>query len=179
MHALLVIDVQQALITGAYREAQTLDAICQSIDVMRSNQQPIVFIQHCHQNYQPMFKGEPGWQLHDRLVATEKDIFINKQASDAFYQTDLMAMLEAADVTHVVVCGLQSEFCVDATCRSALSHGFDVTLVSDGHTTGDSALKAADIIKHHNFTLQNLAHPDHKIELCESTSLHIRLNSLE
>ena len=69
------------------------------------------------------------------------------------------------------VTGLQTEFCVDASCRSALNHGYDVTLISDAHTTGDAVLKASDTIAHHNYTLQNLAHPYRSITLRASTDI--------
>lgn len=56
-----------------------------------------------------------------------------------------------------VICGLQSEFCVDTTTRRALALGYPVTLVSDGHSTMDNGvLSAAQISAHHNETLVNI-----------------------
>jgi len=56
-----------------------------------------------------------------------------------------------------VICGLQSEFCVDSTTRRALALGYPVTLVSDGHSTLDNGvLTAAQISAHHNQTLATL-----------------------
>jgi len=47
-----------------------------------------------------------------------------------------------------------TEYCVDTTCRRAISLGYDVTLVSDAHTTVDNKLlTAAQIIAHHNALL--------------------------
>jgi len=52
------------------------------------------------------------------------------------------------------VCGSRSDFCVDTTCRSAISHGFDVTLVSDTHSTSNRKVLPAElIVAHHNATL--------------------------
>jgi nicotinamidase-related amidase len=89
----------------------------------------------------------------------ESDLVLQKEACDAFYETELEARLRSFGVTEVVVTGLQTELCVDTTCRSALSRGFDLLLVEDGHSTGDSHLPAADIVDHHNKTLANLVHP--------------------
>ena len=58
---------------------------------------------------------------------------------------------------------MQTELCVDTTCRRAISLGFDVTLVSDGHTTIDGDLPAESIIGHHNAVLPRLAHPSHRV----------------
>ena len=66
-------------------------------------------------------------------------------------------------ITHLVVTGMQTEFCVDTTCRRAISLGLDVTLVSDAHTTVDAAFPAELIIRYHNAVLPRLAHPSHHV----------------
>ena len=69
----------------------------------------------------------------------------------------------ASGSAHLVVTGMQTEFCVDTTCRRAISLGLNVTLVSDAHTTIDAAFPAEQIIRHHNTVLPRLAHPSHHI----------------
>ena len=169
--AALIIDVQAGLVPGAYREADVLDAINRTIDHVRASGGVIVFIQHCHATFDPLMKGNPGWALHESLQPQPGDLFVEKEASDAFYATTLDAQLQGAGVTELFVTGLQTEYCVDATCRAALSHGYAVTLVSDAHTTGDSHLPAADVVKHHNITLANLAHPTRSIRVAASDAL--------
>ncbi len=171
MHALLVIDVQQALIRGAYREQEVLASIGTSINRVRAGGGLVVFLQHCHTMFEPMMRGKPGWQLHASLNVQPGDPVIEKEASDSFYGTNLKSLLDEHGVDHVLITGLQTEYCVDATCRSALSKGYAVTLISDAHTTGDSTLTAKQIIAHHNAVLSQLAHPDHTIELCRSTDI--------
>ena len=87
-----------------------------------------------------------------------EDIRIRKTTPDAFLRTDLQAQLEAMALDSLVVCGLQSEYCVDSTVRGALARGYPVTLVSDGHTTLDNGvLPAAKISAHHNATLAGMS----------------------
>ncbi len=157
--ALLVVDAQVGLVTGAYKEVRILENINKAIAKLRKDQGIVVFIQHCHSSYEPMMKGNVGWEIHPSLDAKELDFFVEKRASDSFYETTLSDVLESNGVKRVYVAGLQTEFCVDATCRAALSKGLAVTLISDAHTTGDSHLPAATIIEHHNKILANLAHP--------------------
>jgi nicotinamidase-related amidase len=65
-----------------------------------------------------------------------------------------------------VLVGAQTEYCVDTTARRAVSLGYDVVLVADGHTTSDNGLLTRrQIIGHHNQTLANLA--------IEGVSLHV------
>ncbi len=62
--------------------------------------------------------------------------------------------------------GAQSNYCVDTTSRRAVSVGYDVTLVSDAHTTEDSdVLTAEQIIAHHNSTLDHFWAGEHVIRV--------------
>jgi nicotinamidase-related amidase len=171
MDALLVVDVQKALIEGAFQGDELVAAINRTISKIREAGGLIIFIQHCHSAWEPMKKGQPGWEVDDRLDVRPDDIFVEKTASDAFYDTDLETMLNGHGVDRVLVTGMQSEYCVDATCRAALSRRYLVTLVSDAHTTSDSHLTASQIIDHHNRTLGSLAHPTHAIEIRPSNDI--------
>ncbi len=77
-----------------------------------------------------------------------------KHHPDAFQDTDLHQILTSKGVTNLVITGIQTEYCIDTTCRRAYSLGYDVILVEDGHSTWDSdALEAPQIIAHHNNVL--------------------------
>jgi nicotinamidase-related amidase len=47
----------------------------------------------------------------------------------------LDAVLKRLGIGRVIVCGMQTEFCVDATIREAERRGYRVDLVGDGHAT--------------------------------------------
>ncbi len=115
-----------------------------------------------------MQKGIAGWELHAELDVREEDDRVEKTASDAFYKTNLDVLLRGRGVDKLYIAGLQTEFCVDASCRSTLSKDYRVTLVSDGHTAGDADLEAQQIVDHHHYVLLNLAHPTNQIALSPS-----------
>ena len=57
-------------------------------------------------------------------------------------------------VKNLIITGMQTEYCVDTTCRRAYSLGYRVTLVKDAHSTwGTDLLTAPQIIAHHNEVL--------------------------
>jgi nicotinamidase-related amidase len=117
---------------------------------------PVILIQH-EEDAGPMRHGTAGWQLCERLVLRPEDVRVRKTACDSFYRTELQTLLQTRGVDTLVVCGLQSEFCVDSTVRGALALGYPVVLVSDAHSTLDNGvLTAAQISAHHNTTLANL-----------------------
>ena len=157
--ALLIIDVQQALCSGEY-EAFDAGRVIERINhVSRQFWKigaPIVVIQH--EAPGTVFAHDsPGWQLAQGLEVAPTDIYVRKTAPDSFHRTDLQTQLQARDVRQLVICGLQSEFCVDTTTRRALALGYPVQLVADGHSTCDNGvLSAAQISAHHNHTLANM-----------------------
>jgi nicotinamidase-related amidase len=157
--ALLVIDMQQTLVKGAFDEADVLARQSSLIAQARREDITIVFIQHNHASFEAMRRGTPGWQIHSQLDVRDTDLRIEKTASDAFYQTQLHAELQAISINHLVVTGMMTEYCVDTSCRAALSLGYSVTLVADAHTTGPGIIDAATTIAHHNAILANIAHP--------------------
>jgi nicotinamidase-related amidase len=157
--ALLVIDVQQALCAGEWA-AFDIDNVVDRINAVtaraRAAGAPVVYIQH-EEPDSPLAAGADGWQLYERLASQPDDPRVRKTATDSFHKTELQAVLQAHGVDQLVVCGLQSEFCVDSTVRGALAHGYPVMLVADGHSTVDNGvLTAAQISAHHNATLANV-----------------------
>ena len=157
--ALLIIDVQHALCSGGYaafESGRVIDRINQVSRLARTAGSPVVVIQH-EEADGPLKFGTDGWKLAAGLDATPSDVYVRKKASDSFHETELHAVLQARGIEKLVICGLQSEFCVDTTTRRALALGYPVTLVADGHSTLDnSVLKAAQISAHHNETLGNI-----------------------
>ena len=162
--ALLVIDMQVSLVEGAYEQQAVLDCIASLLADARASGTPIIYIQHDHATYEPMKPGTPGWEIHPAIAPAPGELVIRKEASDAFYATSLRRELAARGIKRLIITGMQTEYCVDATCRRATSEGYDVILVADGHTTGDSEhLTAAQIIAHHNTVLGGIPNPDHEI----------------
>ena len=161
--ALLIIDAQVAMLQGAYLADEVVAAIGEALSRARAVKAPVVFLRHGHASFAPMMRGAATWEIDPRVAPRPGEVVLDKTASDGFWKTDLQATLQDLGVSRLVVAGLQTEFCVDATCRAALSRGFDVTLVADGHTTGDAVTDAATTIRHHNYALTRLAHPERSV----------------
>lgn len=157
--AVLVIDVQQALSVGQWAAFEVDRVIGNINDVIAKARQagaPVIFIQH-EESEGPLQHGTDGWQLAPNLAVKAEDIRVRKSTPDSFHRTELEDVLKQRGCDHLIVCGMQSDFCVDTTTRSALARGYPVTLVADGHTTLDNGvLKAEQITAHHNETLGNM-----------------------
>lgn len=166
--ALLVIDVQQALCFGeeaAFESERLIERVNHLSEQARRSGIPVVMVQH-EEEEGPLARGGEGWALARGLVVEESDILVGKAASDAFHCTGLHEELARRGVNRVVICGLQSDFCIDSTTRRALGLGYEVTLVSDAHSTcGSGLLSAAQISAHHTATLGNIGGYSHTVEV--------------
>ena len=153
--ALLVIDAQDGIVNDPdfpmFEPDALIERINRLIDAFHQAHLPVVFIRHTEGEGSPLQQGLPGWELEARLHVESDDVHINKTTPDSFLKTDLKAWLSKHAINDVVLCGLQTDYCVDTTTRSAFSHGIQVTLVEDAHSTCDSGTcLAKDIIAHHN-----------------------------
>ncbi|MRX36019.1 cysteine hydrolase family protein [Aminobacter sp. MDW-2] len=174
--ALLVIDVQNAILRGKgtserqpLLEAALDDTIGRLRDLQdraRSAGVPVIVIQHDGPAGHRLAVGTEGWEVRPELAPRAGDLLVRKKSSDSFHETELGARLGELGISHLVVGGCMTQFCVDTTVRRAVSLGYDVTLVADCHTTADSAhLTHVDIIAHHNETLDGFGAGDAVVDV--------------
>lgn len=164
--ALIIIDVQVGIIEGfhAYRGREVLEQINKLLSKARASNTPIIYVQHDGEAGHPLEAGTQGWEIHSDIKPYEGDLIIRKRASDSFFETTLQQELEQRGIKHLIITGCMTEYCVDTTTRRAVSMGYDVTLVSDAHTTIDNKLlTAAQIIAHHNALLDGFDAGAHAI----------------
>ena len=159
--ALLVIDVQNGVFNATpapFEAAAVIDRINLLAARAREARVPVIFIQHDGRADENLVPGSPGWQLHDRLIVDPADHPVRKQTCDAFYETDLEPLLRAREIRSLVITGYATEFCVEATVRNAVSRNYRTYVVSDAHTTNDSPVLKAHLIRdQHNWAWPNSA----------------------
>ena len=132
----------------------TVERIAALIARARASGAPVFFVQHDGGPDDPFHDGKPGFAFHDAIAPRPGDDVTIKHHGSAFNRTDLDAKLRRAGAGTLVICGMQSEYCVDSAVRGAVERGFNVILPADGHSTFDTkVLKAPAIIAHENETL--------------------------
>ena len=132
--ALLIIDMQLGNFSEPdpiYNGDELLEKVKSLITKARSAQTPIIYIKNNGGSGDPDEYGTPGWEIHPSMAPVEGDIVVQKKTPDAFHETNLHRELESRGIRKLVIAGLQTEYCIDTTCRRASSLGYDVTLVSE------------------------------------------------
>lgn len=156
--ALVVIDVQVGMFDEAnavYEGNRLLEKIDTLIAKARVANVPIVYVRHDGGEGSDLAYGSAEWQIHPAIGPRDMDVVIDKRTPDAFHHTNLDDFLAARQVKRLILCGIQSDVCIDTTCRRAFSLGYDVMLARDAHSTWDCGdLSAQQIIGHHNDVLR-------------------------
>lgn len=158
LKALLIIDMQKGLfISPRYDAEGVIQRINYFSSAFHKAHLPVIYIQHDGSESGEMIKGSTDWELLTELRLDETDIVIDKTVNDAFYQSCLEETLRQLNVSELLITGAATEFCVESTVQSSIVKDFNVTIVSDAHTTADREhLLAKDIITHHNWIWENM-----------------------
>ena len=152
--ALLVIDVQKDVVANAVKTSEVISNIKSLVSGARKSNVPVIWVQHSDEY---LIKGSAGWAIVDELNPLPNEIRIYKTHSSSFVETDLQAQLESLGTKTIIVTGAQTNYCVNATSNAGVELGYQVTLVSDAHTTEDSETdKASELIEEKNSTFAHI-----------------------
>ena len=177
MKALLIIDMQKVSFTPKASRFDAVNVIARInalSELFRVNGLPVVFIQHngVRENY--CRPGAKEWEILDEIVRKSGDAVISKEVNDAFYQTQLHHYLQMNRIDELVVTGCATDFCVDATVKSALTHDYNLTIIADAHTTADRPhVSAETLIAHHNWLWSELIPTEGKIRVVKSSEFEL------
>lgn len=132
--ALLVIDVQNKVMSEVHDRDGVIRNVGSLVDRARIEQVPVVWVQD---NDEHLPRDSEGWQLVPELTQESSKAVVHKSYGDSFEDTDLDEVLSGLKVGRLIVAGAQTDECIRSTLHGAIVRGYDATLVSDAHTTED------------------------------------------
>lgn len=133
---LVVIDLQNGVVEGAYERDRVVRNIGGLVDKAREAGVPVVWVQHSSEH---LARGSEEWGIVPELSPHDSEPVVHKKYADSFEDTDLEDVLAAAGIGRLVVSGAQTDECIRSTIHGAFVRGYDVTLVGDAHTTEDQS----------------------------------------
>jgi nicotinamidase-related amidase len=149
--ALLVVDVQNGVVEGAHERDAVVANVGSLVERARSERVPVVWVQHSAEH---LATGSDAWRIVPELTPDDAEPLIAKSYGDSFEDTALETVLSGLGVGRLVVVGAETDACVRSTLHGAFVRGYDTTLVSDAHTTGDQTAWGApppdQVIAHTN-----------------------------
>ncbi|PLC40654.1 isochorismatase [Ralstonia pickettii] len=174
--ALLVIDLQNDVVAGAYQRDEILATVDKLIMRARSARVPVVWVRHSDESLKA---GSEAWQIVAELTPAPEETIVEKCYRDAFEDTNLEQVLSSLGVGKLIVTGAQTDMCIRSTLHGALVRGYDATLVSDAHTTEDLTSRGAPppdaVIRHTNLYWANQKAPGRSGGVVESGDVDFAL----
>jgi nicotinamidase-related amidase len=153
--ALLVIDVQNGVVGGAYERDKVVATIAGLVERARDAGVQVVWVQH---NSDELPRDSEAWRYVPELVRRDDEPLVQKAYGDSFEATELEQVLADRGVGRLVVSGAQTDACIRSTLHGAITRGYDTVLVSDAHTTEDLSAYGAPapekVISHTNLYWQ-------------------------
>ncbi|MFJ9816950.1 cysteine hydrolase family protein [Streptomyces sp. NPDC101151] len=132
--ALLIIDVQNGVVSSSHNRDGVVANINALIDKARTADVPVVWVQHSDEELE---YGSETWQYVPELARQDSEPLVHKKYPDSFEETDLESVLAERKVGRLIVTGAQTDVCIRSTLHGAIVRGYDATLVADAHTTED------------------------------------------
>lgn len=137
--ALLIVDVQKGLIDEhPYDEKNFLERLQRLIGAARDGGVDVIYVRHEEGKGGPLHEGEPGFEIHSAIAPRTGEMVFTKRYPSSFKETDLAKYLDARGIERLVLAGMQTEYCIDATCKAAFERGYNVVIPRDGTTTYDN-----------------------------------------
>lgn len=159
---LIVVDVQVGVMAEAWEAPRVIANVARAVDVARAAGVPVFWVQH---EAPDLPRDSAAWQWVEALQPAEGELRIHKHFESSFEQTPLESQLARLHATRIVLAGASTNWCIRATAYAALERGYDLTLLSDAHTTSSIDLapgpriEAAGIVAELNVVMRWLSYP--------------------
>jgi len=78
-----------------------------------------------------------GAKINEAVLPSDQETIIIKHRPNSFFNTELESKLKESAVSKLVICGMMTHMCIDATVRAAKDLGFECILIEDACATRD------------------------------------------
>ncbi len=128
--ALVIIDIQKGYMPF-YNQSQVIRNVLKLRNEADEAGVPVIYIRN---NDGIAKKGTTPWDFHQAITPREEDFIIDKEYPSGFTDTGLEELLRDEEVATLVSTGISTSHCFASTVYDAAARGFNVVVVSDGHS---------------------------------------------
>lgn len=143
---LLVIDTQ-SLITNAdlYNFELFQNNVKKIIASARDNGIEVIYIRHDDGPDAELTRGTDGFEIYEGFAPQQGEKIFDKTVNSSFKETGLLEYLKEKKEQTVIVIGLQTDYCIDATVKSGFEHGFKMIVPEYANSTFDNPYMSAEV----------------------------------
>ncbi len=137
---LLVVDTQNLIMSNELYEFQTfVYRVKTLIDAARNHDIEVIYVRHDDGVGQELTKGTFGYEIYEEFQSMPNERIFDKNANSAFKNTGLLDYLREKGKDTIVIVGLQTDYCIDATVKCGFEHGFKMIVPENTNSTMDNA----------------------------------------
>lgn len=142
---LLVVDTQKLIMTTDLYEFQLLEnRIKILIEKARNKKIEVIYVRHDDGIGNALTKRTYGYEIYDSFKPVPGEKIFDKSVNSAFKETGLLDYLRTKDENTIIVVGLQTEYCIDATVKCGFEHGFQMIVPAHTNSTVDNTFMSAE-----------------------------------
>ena len=142
---LLVVDTQKAIINEKLYESDLFEKrVSELINKARSNGIEVIFVRHDDGIGCELSKGNEGFEIYEDFKPENNELIFDKTVNSSFKNTGLLEYLKEKNEDTVIVVGLQTDYCIDATIKAGFEHGFKMIVPSNTNSTFDNKYMSAE-----------------------------------
>lgn len=156
-NVLLVVDVQTALVNEhPHNEEKVIANIKRLITAARQSNTEVLYVRHDDGVGEALEYGTDGWQIYHEIAPLEGEKIFEKKYNSSFLKTGLKEYLESKKVETIFLMGMQTEYCIDATLKSAFDNGYKIMIPEQTNTTFDNEyLSGEKLYEFYNYKIWN------------------------
>ncbi|OPJ56637.1 cysteine hydrolase family protein [Clostridium oryzae] len=154
---LLVIDTQK-LITNEklYEFDKFVSNVKELIHEARANNVEVIYVRHDDGVGNELTKGNDGFEIFEKFRPRNDEKIFDKKVNSAFKETGLLEYLKDKGETDIIIVGLQTDYCIDASIKCGFEHGFNIIVPAYANTTVNNQFMSAEqSYKYHNEFMWN------------------------
>ncbi|MBC2001335.1 cysteine hydrolase family protein [Listeria marthii] len=149
---LLIVDTQKLIMTN---ELYNFDSLVPNIESLiataRKNKLEVIYVRHDDGADTELTKGKEGFEIYEKFAPTHTERIFDKTVNSAFKGTGLLEYLQEKNTKTIIVAGLQTDFCIDATVKCGFEHGFQMIVPAFANSTeANEFMTAENSYKYYN-----------------------------
>ena len=154
---LLVVDTQKAITNSGLYQFDLFEArIKQMISTARNNDIEVIFVRHDDGVGYELTKGKEGFEICESFQPADDEVIFDKNVNSSFKNTGLLEYLRQKEENTIIIVGLQTDYCIDATIKAGFEHGFKMIVPANTNSTFDNQyMDAEQIYKYYNEFMWN------------------------
>ena len=176
---LLVVDTQKLITNSELYQFELFESRVKTlIDKARSNDIEVIFVRHDDGVGNALTKGTDGFEIYDGFKPVGDEKIFDKNVNSSFKETGLLEYLRKKEETTIIIVGLQTDYCIDATIKAGFEHGFRMIVPANTNSTFDNPYMSAEqTYRYYNEFMWNKRYAecisfDEALELMENSALH-------